>query len=604
MGIRKMDGKEISPVKDAELIVEGNEFMRIVDAQGKLLSRYTRDGTFKPAKIELPDSTIFPNGLYEGLYPQILSSLLESYVFNKKTDNPNYLSIWLDAQGHVLQTIDRSGYIKPTFLKLPQVALDQTRDSLQSEYFIPEKRESDKVLYRVKDAEGRVLLEILASGEFAPSLLKLPENTRQEIRDIVTQQSTAGLYNMEGVKPFPTSLIRIDLNGDIADMSKDKKVWMKASILGEELDVKVSKQGSSSWNMPKGQYSIDLYKNGKEFKLKIGNWVSQDGFHLKAYYIDAQHCLDIIANRLYEQMLLTKPFNEQRAWRLQNRADESMGSTSSKLADKIDRGALGHVDGFPVCLYMNGENQGIRTLRLKKHRDNYMMDKSNNKHIHFEMNIWQDMNIATPKWEFMEIRNPKGFDAGKEPSAGAVKKAIERLWAWSYNLTDATFLNEYKAYIDLGFWIDWILFCEFIYASDLVGKNTQWCTWDSKVWFPLPYDLDSIFGMLYDGTSIAHAPDKDYMTNEMYQQPIATMVSNHFGDKMKARYKELRDKGVFTTDNVTTLFADYMSLIGEEQYKLDYKLYPDMPSIPFASLNQKQDWTTKRITYLDNKYNY
>ena len=76
------------------------------------------------------------------------------------------------------------------------------------------------------------------------------------------------------------------------------------------------------------------------------------------------------------------------------------------------------------------------------------------------------------------------------------KAAVKRLWEWIYsckgNLTK--FLNEYAEYFGNDSPFAWYLITDYFMAVDNRAKNMMLVTWDGKIWYFIPYDMDTVFG--------------------------------------------------------------------------------------------------------------
>ena len=79
----------------------------------------------------------------------------------------------------------------------------------------------------------------------------------------------------------------------------------------------LSAQGNSSMAFIKKNLAIDIFNNIEEddtFVIKFGDWISQDSFHLKAYYTDTFRGRGAVSYMLYEQMVNTRPVNDRRPY--------------------------------------------------------------------------------------------------------------------------------------------------------------------------------------------------------------------------------------------------------------------------------------------------
>ena len=115
------------------------------------------------------------------------------------------------------------------------------------------------------------------------SELSIPEPKLASVNFKVSGMPTAKGVNLHGTMEF------WDMNG----------AYFKKNVI-------MNAQGSSSMGFVKKNVAIDIL-NGNDiwdeddtFKLRIGNWVPQDSFHLKAYYTDFFRGIGITSYKFYE----------------------------------------------------------------------------------------------------------------------------------------------------------------------------------------------------------------------------------------------------------------------------------------------------------------
>lgn len=385
----------------------------------------------------------------------------------------------------------------------------------------------------------------------------------------------------------------------------------------------INAQGTSSLGLPKKNISIDIMDENYDdsHSIKFGDWVAQDGFHLKAYMLDGMRVKPMAAYDFYESMLLTRGTLKDRLWkRMQLPSDIS--ATSNAIDDlymQIDDGARCHPVGFPCILSVNGEFYGIYCWQLKKHRDNYHQKKDNAGHIHLDGNIsnillWEANGVinwnkwagkemesdATQNNDGIEIRNPKKLilvdgseydadtntgelisdaSANYNPSnkdmvrTASVRANIESLSRRVYSLTQMSKGAEKKAAIaevfDVDSIIDFIIFGQITGNADGYKKNWQWVSYDGVKWGVNAYDLDGVWG--WDSWSY-FSPFNTWLHNDT---PPITLIIENYLDEIKARYKELRDKGVIDIAKIMQPLVNYVKIIGKDNYELEYDKWAD-----------------------------
>lgn len=406
-----------------------------------------------------------------------------------------------------------------------------------------------------------------------------------------------------------------DIHGTLEFNDMQGNVFAKKIIMNA--------QGTSSLGLPKKNISIDIMDEDYEdsHEIKFGDWVAQDGFHLKSYMLDGIRVKPLAAYDLYESILMSRGVRRDRAWkRLQLPSD--IPAASNNITDsylQIDDGAKNHPSGFPIILYFNGVFHGIFCWQLKKHRANYHQIKDNAGHIHLDGNIsnvllWEaNGNIDWDKWagkkqesststnvDGIEVRNPKKlilvdgseYDADTNPgelisfnSAGydssnanmvrtaAVRASIESLSRRVYALTQMTNGSEKKSAIaevfDVDSIIDFIIFSQITGNIDGYKKNWQWVTYDGVKWAVNAYDLDGVWGW----TSWSYySPYDSWIHNDT---PPVTLIIENYLDEIKARYRELRDKGVLNLENIMLPLVNYVKVIGIDFYDMEFDKWSD-----------------------------
>ena len=381
----------------------------------------------------------------------------------------------------------------------------------------------------------------------------------------------------------------------------------------------INAQGNSSLGLAKKNFSIDIVDENYEdsHEIKFGDWVAQDGFHLKAYMLDGIRVKPLAVYDFYESILLTRGVSKDRVWkRLQLPSDIS--ATSNSIEDsymQLDNGAKNHPSGFPVILNFNEEFYGIYCWQLKKHRDNYHQKKSKAEHIHLDGNISNDLLwrvngvIDWDKWagkkqeselgtnkDGIEVRNPKkliltdGTEYDADTNTGelisansakydssnadmvrtaAVRASIESLSRRVYALTQMTKSAEKKAAIadvfEVDSIIDYIIFGQITGNEDGYKKNWQWVTYDGVKWAVNAYDVDWSWG--YSGTEFFQ-PASSWLGT--FTPPIALIIEN-YPEEIKARYKELRDKGVISLEKIMHPLVNYVKIIGLDYYDMEFE---------------------------------
>lgn len=223
--------------------------------------------------------------------------------------------------------------------------------------------------------------KIVEYGFSTSSTLDLSNSNKIEI-----SEPNIAIVNISGVNTMPTS------------KTENSQAWLECyDGNGHYFKKKVflNAQGKGSMQFVKKNFAADFLEDNWEGNnttdITIGDWVSQDAFHFKAFYTDYFRGIGIVNYKLFTDII----------------ADQSTYQERAGLADYNTK-AMCYPDGFPCLVYLNGDFYGIFAWQLKKHRKNMDQTKNNPAHIHLDgtlgsSSIWRG-NI---NWTLFEIRNPK-----------------------------------------------------------------------------------------------------------------------------------------------------------------------------------------------------
>lgn len=539
-------------------------------------------------------------------------------------NNEEYLAVEQDAEGKVLSATNPDG----------------------SHYLYKVKSETIPTEFEhIEDPEGRT--EITTDAEDKILGYRDSEGTRHEHKISVNHINLSDEAAKEVNEAFKSAGIRME---NPSDFSKDSHIELPIPRIAAQVRIYASKlpttkkddieaeieyndkdgnyfrkpvilnaQGSSSMGYYVKNMAIDI-SDGSE--IKFGDFPTQDGFHLKKYYIDAFRGQCIVGYWLMEQVYKSHPIGQQYPYEY----SYSNKSTTDSLGDvKKDffTGAKCHPDGFPIIItWVNSKTNeetwmGVYTWNLKKSKEVYFADKKKAENIILDGDTWGTLFKGTPQWTLFEVRNPKSLkdidenkydgDNPKELSntdilSKKVKEYITRLSQAYTELKESKTKETFEKYFMPKPFIDYWLASQVLYNLDGFVKNWIWCTWDGNLWTPTMYDVDSIFGAHWNGTYVVPDSDKNLgKWNVLYLDSL-------YADEIKSRYRELRDKNVFSVSNICSLLDKWINSIGYENYKKEFEKYNDTPS--YRSSKVADGWqslgyaSTQGITadeYTENK---
>lgn len=650
-GIYRATGKPYYPLNEMYHVEQNEEFFALwLDAADHVLLGIRRDG-------EIIGEIHAVNAL-----KQVISQLqsdLESLhgevkdfldIFSLQ-DNEEFLAVEKDTDGRVLSTTNPDGSHYAYNMK------SETIPEELSHIEDPENRmevttdAEDKVM-SYRDSQGKKHEHDMQVTNLDVSNLNLQGNSVNDISDALKANGFDTKHPMDWsdsdyvqipiprcakinllTDTMPTAKSGMGISGVNCDIPCYAEFWdMQGNYF--KIPILLSAQGDSSMAFPKKNLAIDMFNDedrGNSFSVKFGDWVSQDSYHLKAYYTDFFRGVGAVSYMLYEEMANTRAIGDNRPYKhlytsLYQETDNG-GSQSIKELDKnMDTGAKCFPQGFPVIVYQNGEFYGVYSWQLKKHRDNMHQDKKTAEHIHLDGTLGESTIFGGKiNWSAFEVRNPKNlyyqekhiinnketlsyngdypFEIMGEDSEfynasnkdmvrcakvkGYIVDLSNRIAELKQAVSDGKSNDEIKGLIDkyfnASFLIDYILETNLGNDGDGYNKNWQWTTYNGTQWNVNPYDHDGVFGGSSRGTYLVPPPGT-YLISDTQSTPVGWVIK-YFKQELNDRWKELRDKGVFETKHITSMLADWCSRIGYDNWKKEYAKWNESPCNRSSHLN-------------------
>ena len=413
----------------------------------------------------------------------------------------------------------------------------------------------------------------------------------QEIYNVLSNNNLIDRFNIVTGNNIP----EVYLTGDISTMSKANAIDLAITVRINGFEwtgtSNTKWQGNSSLAYDKKNFTIKLYEDSTKLnkqKINFNGWGKQNKFVLKANYIDHSHARNIVSAKIWSEIV-------------KSRSDYN--SLPQELRESPNNCAI---DGFPVKVTVNGVYQGIYTWNIPKDAWMFNMDDTNPNHavLCAEINNNGNNNLSTA-CEFRENANINGADWSLEiPDIlnNDIKVSFNELINCIKNTTDNQFIYNIEKYLDIQSAIDYYIFQYYICGLDGLAKNLIMMTYDGIKWFCSSYDMDSTFGLYFDGGRFVNS---DYQCPEQYQETNSLLwqrIEKCFAKQLKERYTKLRTN-IFSVEHITKLFNDFMSIIGNELYAEDLKAYPSIPQGNINHLQQITDFVTARSAYVDSEIN-
>ena len=625
----KYDGEPYFPNNEMYYVITNEEWLyAIIDDEEKVLCGFRAD-----------DGHMIVGGIDINNVIVDVADIKERTAHLSTIENDEYLSIETDAEGKVI------GYIAPDGIhylyKVKSETIDAKVDKEEGKSLID--ADVADAHSAIEDPEGRT--EITSDADGKVFGYRDSEGTRHEHKISVTHinlsddavKEVNDAFKSAGIKtdnpsdfsndsyielPIPRIAAQVKLYAPKLPTTKTDDIEAEIEYIDKDgnyfkIKVILNAQGASSMRYKVKNMAFDTL-DGR--KIKFGDFPAQDSFHIKKYYIDAFRGQCIVGYWLTEQVYKSRPLGEQYPYEyLQNTItkDEGNGIVSKDFFN----GAKCHPDGFPVVITwinsVTGEENymGVYTWNLKKSKEVYNMNKSNPNNIVLDGIIGTDTLFGgSISWKDFEIRNPKSLkdidgnkydgDNPKELSdtdtkSKAVKDNLERFSAACAAIASDKTKENFEKYFLVNPFIDYVLLSQLLYNADGFRKNWIWCSWDGKRFTPTMYDLDSIFGQDTTGTSII--PNSTTLSLGDSIKPCNLLIEL-YNDVLIARYKYLRDNGIFSTENVVSLMEKWLDKVGYNNIKKDLDTYKDTPSYRDSCINEQ--WEFVNYTWNDSMSDY
>ncbi len=685
-GIYRATGKPYFPLNDMYHVEQNEEFFAVwLDAADHVLLGIRRDGQIigEIHAVGALKQVVF--ALQEKI-DTIDSSLKEILDVFSSQENPEYLAVEQDAEGKVLSATNADGshYIHNAKSETIPTEFSHIEDP-EGRTEITTDTEGKVMSYR--DSEGKMHEHDMEVTNLEVSNLNLQANSVSDIKtaliedgfEVKTPIDWSDYSTNDGKYPLHLQEPRcafLNIMTDIELQNLNKK-GLSGAEQGKNYDVpcwiefwdkqgnyfkktaKISGQGNSSMMFPQKNIAIDMFDTetmDSAFSVKFGNWVSQDSYHLKAFYGDFIKGIGIVAYKIAMQAQKTRGVFKDVSWKSalideRNQSSNPLHNTVSDLNMRMSE-ARCMPDGFPVMLYRNGEFYGIYAMCLKKHRNNYHMNKSTPEHVHLDGIISNSTILGgSVDWTQFEIRNPKGlyykelhqgklsYDSDYPGCFEIADEETVNTWIENGKLPDGTAINakiqkqlkitakvhkyvtelssaygkvdtvsgieekkvEFNKYFDADNLIDYLLINMALADGDGFGPNWQWTTWDGTKWYVNQYDKDNTCG--YDSKAFFVHDIRNPMSWYGANVSIMKFVQSNYSEELKLRWKELVNAQILTKENIMNEIMKWTERIGYNNYDRHYnEKWTESPCSrdPAVSVN----WKLESIVYSSDEGNY
>lgn len=409
-------------------------------------------------------------------------------------------------------------------------------------------------------------------------------------------KSEVGLGNVDNVKQYSASnpppysfdptaynLPVLYLTGDISPIraSKDNKVTLNY-VYGDRTGTCTLKgQGATSYvNAQKlgenGKYNYTINFD-TAFEAATG-WSVQKKYCLKANTIDHTHSRNLMSARLWGMIVKSR-------------------ATANAYLSGLPNG--GAVDGFPIVLMVNGEFHGLYTFNIPK--DGWMMGLVEDATKQQAILSANDRKTAT-QFKGLLAGDESDFElefASDKANTEWVTTSLNRMIqacidSWGEDLDDVV-----GQYLDWDSVIDYYIFVVVIKGMDMVDKNYLLSTFDGTKWYFTAYDMDSTYGLNWDGSGLSRAVSNVDFASIANDHRAYELVKRFKTNALKARYRELR-ADILSETRIMQQFENFAWAIPSPVLLEDVKRYPvAVHGSSVNTIDQIGRWVRQRLEAAD-----
>ena len=308
---------------------------------------------------------------------------------------------------------------------------------------------------------------------------------------------------------------------------------------------------------------------------------------MKANWIDITHSRNVVSARLWGDVV-------------KSRTDYD--TLPELLRTSPNQGAI---DGFPIKFYGNNVYWGRYTMNIPKDAWMTNMDKTNTQHLILCGENYNEALFRAPaRWDETDWTD----ELHDEVPADLLARFNE-LVSFVMNSSDDEFKAGISNYVDLRSVLDYYVFGLLICNLDGFGKNHIWLSYDGNKFIASAYDMDSTFGLYWDGSQMLSATYARSSYEDMVSGRLGNLlyirIVNNFTAELQATYNRLVDNnGPMSYVSVLNRFEDFINIAPQSLVQEDYASTTgngacvSIPSTDTNNIQQIRSWYSARLTYV------
>jgi len=447
---------------------------------------------------------------------------------------------------------------------------------------------------RLYDVLEQIIEKVNKSVKFDESQI-LTEEERQIVLTNLGLDNSPSMPVKINIEPEDNDIPKVFIDGVIPS-TKDE-VLAELTYISKTLSfhsyIAIKCQGTSSMSYPKKNFTIKLFKDedrSEKMKVNFKGWGKQNKFCLKANWIDISHLRNVVSARIWGDIVKSRSNYEE---------------YPEELKTSPNQGA---VDGFPIKVYNNGIYQGRYTWNIPK--DKWMTNMDDNLDEHC---VLCGENYDSGCFRALPVIDESDWS---DEIHDTVPQLIKTSWTnvinFVMNSSDSEFKTNIGNYFDLQSLIDYHIFGMYICGIDQYGKNQIYMTYDGIKWIASMYDLDSTWGLYWNGQTMLNYNYERRQFEDQIQGRLGNLLyeklEQNFYTELQARWEELKSSAL-KLSNVINHFERMADLVPQELIKEDYASttangqYTSIPSVSKNNIQQIRNFAVSRMLWTDEYLN-
>jgi hypothetical protein len=127
-------------------------------------------------------------------------------------------------------------------------------------------------------------------------------------------------------------------------------------------------------------------------------------------------------------------------------------------------------------------------------------------------------------------------------------------------------------------------------------------TYDGTKWFFSAYDMDSTFGLWWDGSKFIRVNQTCTVSSLANIHRVFELINKYKADELKARYNQLVNAAL-SEEAIIETFTTFAGSIPKGLFDEEVKLWPKIQSTSVNNVAQIIDFNRRRRAYIDPQIN-